>query len=618
MREVSKSKIVRSMIFAICDAFIVHFSGILALLIRFEFAVNSPNFIYYSLEFKKALPFFIALTILVFIFSKIYKVMWSKASMREAVLIFIATLIIAFSIVIVSLLMGFNFPRSIFILFSIIFYALEMILRFSYRVYRSFFRFLKGSDKRIMIVGAGDAGTTLLKEIRNSEYIKAKVVCFIDDNDFKVGKTLNGVPVVGNRYTIEKFVKQYNVDEIYISIPTAQGKDRREIIDIASKTKCDIKVLPGIYQLMNGDVSVAKLRSVDIEDLLERDPVKINTDEILNYVENKTILVTGAGGSIGSEVSRQIASHNPKALIILDIYENSLYEIELEIKKKYPRLNLITLIASVRNEHRINDIFSQYKPDIVFHAAAHKHVPLMEDSPNEAIKNNCLGTFNVAKASSEYNTTKFILISTDKAVNPTSVMGASKRICEMIIEYFHEHSKTIFSAVRFGNVLGSNGSVVPIFKKQIEEGGPVTVTDENIIRYFMTIPEAVALVLQAGFYAKGGEIFILDMGKPVKIYDMAKKLIELSGYKPFEDIDIKVTGLRPGEKLYEELLMNDEKKKETANSRIFIGSDTQFDKEHFVENLKYLFDKATNDSYDIKNDIQKLVSTYNPYEDKNV
>ena len=365
---------------------------------------------------------------------------------------------------------------------------------------------------------------------------------------------------------------------------------------------------------MNGDVSVAKLRSIDIEDLLERDPVKINTDEILNYVENKTVIVTGAGGSIGSEIVRQIARHNPKLLIILDIYENSLYEIELEIKKQYPKLNLVTLIASVRNEHRVNDIFDKYRPDIVFHAAAHKHVPLMEDSPNEAIKNNCLGTYNVAKASDKYNTNKFILISTDKAVNPTSVMGASKRICEMIIEYFAKNSKTIFAAVRFGNVLGSNGSVVPIFKKQIEAGGPVTVTDENIIRYFMTIPEAVALVLQAGFYAKSGEIFILDMGNPVRIYDMAKKLIELSGYKPFEDIDIKVTGLRPGEKLYEELLMNDEKKQKTENDRIFIGSESQFDIDNFIKKLENIIEIASTDSNDIKKEIKAMVVNYKPYE----
>lgn len=618
MKNVSKNKTFRSIIFGIGDAFIVLASGILALLIRFEFNINGIMFVNYCKVFLKALPFIVIATIAIFIILKIYKIMWSAASLREAMILFIATIFLSAFVILYCNLSGYILPRSFYVLFTINFYAFEIIWRFLYRLYRSFFRHLKSTEKRVMIVGAGDAGATLLKEIRSSQYIKAKVACFIDDNAFKVGKTLNGVPVVGNRHSISKFAKQYNIDDIYICIPTASGKDRREIIDLASKTNCEIKVLPGIYQLMNGDVSVAKLRSIDIEDLLERDPVKINTDEILNYVENKTILVTGAGGSIGSEIVRQIANHNPKLLIILDIYENSLYEIELEIKKKFTKLNLVTLIASVRNDHRIDEIFATYKPDIVFHAAAHKHVPLMEDSPNEAIKNNCLGTYNVAKASDKYNTKKFILISTDKAVNPTSVMGASKRICEMIIEYFSKNSKTIFAAVRFGNVLGSNGSVVPIFKKQIESGGPVTVTDENIIRYFMTIPEAVALVLQAGFYANGGEIFILDMGNPVKIYDMAKKLIELSGYKPFEDIDIKVTGLRPGEKLYEELLMNDEKKKKTNNDRIFIGSDTQFDIEHFIVNLHNLIEKANDDSTDIKKEIKTLVVNYKPYEDKNV
>lgn len=613
MKSFSKNKLFRAIVFAIGDAFIVLLSGLLALLVRFEFNIHGFMFVSYYKTFLKVLPIFIVATIIIFLILKIYKVMWSAASLREAALLFVATLMLAVFIVTFCIVFNISFPRSIYILFSINFYAFEIAWRFMYRLYRSFFRHLKSAEKRVMIVGAGDAGATLLKEIRSSQYIKSKVVCFIDDNSFKVGKTLNGVPVVGNRHTISKFAKQYKVDDIYICIPTASGKDRREIIDLASQTECDIKVLPGIYQLMNGDVSVAKLRSIDIEDLLERDPVKINTDEILNYVENKTVLVTGAGGSIGSEIVRQIANHNPSLLIILDIYENSLYEIQLEIKKQYPNLNLETLIASVRNEHRIDEIFATYKPDIVFHAAAHKHVPLMEDSPNEAIKNNCLGTYNVAKASDKYNTKKFILISTDKAVNPTSVMGASKRICEMIIEYFARNSKTIFAAVRFGNVLGSNGSVVPIFKKQIEAGGPVTVTDENIIRYFMTIPEAVALVLQAGFYAKGGEIFILDMGNPVRIYDMAKKLIELSGYKPFEDIDIQVTGLRPGEKLYEELLMNDEKKQKTDNDRIFIGSETQFDIDNFIDNLHSIIEKASGDFADIKKEIKKMVVNYKPY-----
>lgn len=399
-----------------------------------------------------------------------------------------------------------------------------------------------------MIVGAGTSGAVILKEMNTSRYIHGRVVCFADDDKNKVGKLLNGVPIAGSREDIPKLVKEYQVDDIYIAIPSASAKDRKNIIEICRKTGRNIKTLPGIYQLINGEVNISKLRNVEIEDLLGREPIRVNLDEIMGYVTGKVVLVTGGGGSIGSELCRQIASHNPKQLIIFDIYENTTYSIQLELKEKYPKLDLVVLIGSVRNTHRIESVFEQYHPDIVYHAAAHKHVPLMEDSPNEAIKNNVFGTYKTARAADKYGAKRFVLISTDKAVNPTNIMGASKRMCEMVIQMMNARSKTDFVAVRFGNVLGSNGSVIPLFKRQIEQGGPVTVTHPDIIRYFMTIPEAVSLVLQAGAYAKGGEIFVLDMGEPVKILELAKNLIQLSGYTPDVDIPIVFTGPSPGRK----------------------------------------------------------------------
>ena len=393
-------------------------------------------------------------------------------------------------------------------------------------------------------------------------------------------------------------------------MPSASAKDRKEIIEICRETGCDIKTLPGIYQLLNGEVSVGKLRRVEIEDLLGRDPIRVNLDEIMDYVSGKVVMVTGGGGSIGSELCRQIAGHQPKQLIILDIYENNAYDIQMELREKYPELNLVVLIGSVRNTHRINTIFEKYRPEIVYHAAAHKHVPLMEDSPNEAIKNNVFGTYKTAKAADKYGAKRFVLISTDKAVNPTNIMGASKRMCEMVIQMMNARSKTDFVAVRFGNVLGSNGSVIPLFKKQIEQGGPVTVTHPDIIRYFMTIPEAVSLVLQAGAYAKGGEIFVLDMGEPVKILDLAKNLIRLSGYKVDEDIKIEFTGLRPGEKLYEELLMNEEGLQDTPNKLIHIGKPIDFDMEKFEHQLQELYEIANRDSESIKDAVKIIVPTY--------
>ena len=608
--KIYKSKLFRIVIFIIGDIIILCASAILALLVRFEFLFNVVIHSTYFADLVKLIPFLIITAVIVFYLFKLYTTMWSKASIREAGLIFLACFTISILQIAMATMLNLVFPRSYYVLFFIFLYAFLIMWRFSYRIYKLLIRSFEISNNKVMIIGAGDAGTALLNEIKTSNHIDSKVVCFIDDNKYKIGKNLNGIKIVGDRYTIPKYAEKYNVDEIYLAIPTIKGKDKKEIIEIASSTNKKIKILPGIFQLVNGEMSVSKLRDIDIEDLLERDPIRINNNEILSYVENKTVLVTGAGGSIGSEICRQIAKHKPKKLIMLDIYENNIYDIQLELKKNYTNLDLITLIASVRDEKRIDEIFDIYHPEIVFHAAAHKHVPLMEDSPNEAIKNNCQGTYIVAKMCDKYETKKFILISTDKAINPTNVMGASKRICEMITQYFSRNSKTIYALVRFGNVLGSNGSVVPLFKKQIEEGGPVTVTDENIIRYFMTIPEAVALVIQAGAYASGGEVFILDMGEPVKIIDMAKKLIKLSGYEPYVDIDIKITGLRPGEKMYEELLMNEEGKKETNNNKIFIGKPIIFNDEEFILSLNELIKKANSECKDIKEDIKKLVPTY--------
>jgi len=465
---------------------------------------------------------------------------------------------------------------------------------------------------RVMVIGAGNAGNEIIKEITTTQYLTMKVICIIDDGEGCWGKKLRGVPIVGGRDSIIEAAANYEIDEIIIAIPSAKASDIKAIVDICKETRCRLRILPGMYQLINGEINTSVLRDVQIEDLLGRDPVSTDLDEIMGYVSGRCILVTGGGGSIGSELCRQIAGHNPKRLVIVDIYENNAYEIQQELKRKYPELDLIVLIASVRNTLRMDKIFEEYKPDIVYHAAAHKHVPLMEESPNEAIKNNVFGTLKVVKASDKWKVKKFVLISTDKAVNPTNVMGASKRICEMIVQTYNDRSDTEFVAVRFGNVLGSNGSVIPLFKKQIEEGGPVTVTDPEIIRYFMTIPEAVALVLQAGAYAKGGEIFVLDMGEPVKILDLAENLIKLSGLRVGEDIEIVFTGLRPGEKLYEEMLMDEEGLKETKNKRIHIGHPIDFDEETFLKEIDELktFVEGEPDVEDVKKKISKIVTTY--------
>ena len=464
--------------------------------------------------------------------------------------------------------------------------------------------------KRVLIVGAGVAGTMILREIQTSDKIDYNAVGFIDNDPVKIGSYILGVKVLGPCESIAEIAKDTNTDIIIIAIPSASAQTIKEISNRCLDTKCEIKTLPGIYQLMDGQVSVSRLRNVDVNDLLGREPVKTNLKDIMDYIEDQVVLVTGGGGSIGSELSRQIAEHNPKQLIILDIYENNAYDIEQELKRKLPNLNLTTLIASVRDSIKMDDVFKKYRPDIVFHAAAHKHVPLMETSPNEAVKNNIIGTYKVVKAADKYGVKKFVQISTDKAVNPTNIMGATKRVCEMIIQAYAKKSSTCFVAVRFGNVLGSNGSVIPLFKKQIAEGGPVTVTHKDIIRYFMTIPEAVSLVLQAGANAKGGEIFVLDMGEQVKIYDLAVNLIKLSGYEPHKDIEIKITGLRPGEKLYEERLMEEEGLTKTANDRISIGKPLEIDDEKLFATLDKLYDEAYSESEKMKDLVKELVPTY--------
>jgi len=464
---------------------------------------------------------------------------------------------------------------------------------------------------KVMIIGGGNAANAIIKEIKSSEHVhNTEVKCIIDDAREKQGRYIQGIRVVGTRHNIIECANLYHIDEIIIAMPSAPKKIISEIIEICKETNCILKILPGIYQFMNGEVSVSKLRKVEVEDLLGRDSIKVDLNSIMGYVKDKVILVTGGGGSIGSELCRQLAAREPKQLIIVDIYENNAYDIQQELKLNYPNLDLVVLIASVRNSSRMNYIFKTYRPNIVYHAAAHKHVPLMEDSPNEAIKNNVLGTWKTVVAADLYGAERFVMISTDKAVNPTNIMGASKRICEMIIQLYNNRSKTEFVAVRFGNVLGSNGSVIPLFKKQIDAGGPVTVTHPDIIRYFMTIPEAVSLVLQAGAYAKGGEIFILDMGEPVKILDLAMNLIRLSGYKPNEDIMIEFTGLRPGEKLYEELLMKEEGMQDTDNNLIHIGKPIELDEEKFLRQLEELKEVCLLEPIEIRKLIKNIVPTY--------
>lgn len=605
----------------IYDIISVILASYIALLMRygFEMAEIPAHFVDPINHF---LPFNILITLAVLYVFRMYNSLWAFAGETE-----LQNLVLASVISSGLQAAGIQFfktpgqqavPGSYYFLYMFLLISFIFASRFSYRFFRSL-KHKKQNKKNsisVMVIGAGEAANVIIKEIVNSNFSTMVIRCIIDDDPGKWGRFIQGIKVVGGRDKIIECADIYGIDEIIVAMPSISRKELSEILDICKETSCKLRSLPGMYQLVNGEVSVSKLRDVEVEDLLGRDPVEVDLDSILGYVQEKRILVTGAGGSIGSELARQIASHRPSRLILLDIYENSVYDVQQELITAYPELDLVVLIASVRNTNRMNWIFEHYKPEIVYHAAAHKHVPLMEASPNEAVKNNVFGTFKTAQAAAMNGTRRFVMISTDKAVNPTNIMGASKRICEMIIQTFNKHYDTEFVAVRFGNVLGSNGSVIPLFKKQIQEGGPVTVTHPDIIRYFMTIPEAVSLVLQAGAYCKGGEIFVLDMGKPVKILDLAKNLIRLSGYRVGEDIKIEFTGLRPGEKLYEELLMAEEGLTETANRLIHIGKPIEIDEMKFFVQLKELKDASKNESNDIRPLVKAIVPTYHYSEEQ--
>ncbi len=595
----------------ILDIISINLSSYLALLIRFELRWTSiePE----CLEAVNRMCLInTAGTMLIFLIFRLYHSLWRYASIRELVNVLLAC-IISSVVHITSLFLYYRyFTKSYIIIYMMLLFVFIALIRFSYRLTRHLFSmYSHGDDTRnTMIIGAGEAGNMVMNELIMSNRLDARIKCIIDDDKAKKNTYIHGVKVIGGRECIIEAAKKYSINEIIIAMPAASRKTISEFVEICRHTTGKLKILPGMYQFVNGEATLDKLRNVEIEDLLGREPVKVDINSIINYVSGKVVLVTGGGGSIGSELCRQVAAHSPKRLIILDIYENNAYDIQNELKHDYPGLDLVVLIASVRNTERMDSIFAKYRPDIVYHAAAHKHVPLMEDSPNEAIKNNVFGTYKTALAANKYGTGKFVLISTDKAVNPTNIMGASKRICEMVLQTFNNHSDTEFVAVRFGNVLGSNGSVIPLFRKQIEAGGPVTVTHPDIIRYFMTIEEAVSLVLQAGAYAKGGEIFVLDMGEPVKIMDLAENLIRLSGYRVGEDIEIKITGLRPGEKLYEEMLMSEEGLKETENSLIHIGKPLEFDEDKFLDWLDRLYEYAYSERDDIKSVVEQIVPTY--------
>lgn len=587
-----------------------------ALYIRYDFSFQDIDPVFFKHCENLLIPNIIG-TLLFFVIWKLYRSVWRYASANELVNIVGATACASLAQFVYCKFTDNRMPRSYSVLYFFLLTLAICCIRFGYRILRLINNkrmSLLGKEHcvNVMIIGAGAGGDMILKEIENSRYLSMRAKCIIDDQPGCHGKLMRGVPIVGGRESILDAVGRYSIDEIIFAIPSAGVQTRKEILDICKESGCKLRTIPGTYQLINGDVSVSSLKEVEIEDLLGREPIRINTEEVLDHVGGKVVLVTGGGGSIGSELCRQLAAHHPKQLIILDIYENNAYDIQQELSRKYPDLDLVVLIASVRNKERIDSIFETYRPNIVYHAAAHKHVPLMEDSPHEAIKNNVFGTYKVAQAADRYGVDKFVLISTDKAVNPTNIMGASKRLCEMLIQSMNRSSRTNYVAVRFGNVLGSNGSVIPLFKKQIAEGGPVTVTHPDIIRYFMTIPEAVSLVLQAGAYAKGGEIFVLDMGEPVKILDLATNLIKLSGYRVGEDIQIVFTGLRPGEKMYEELLMNEEGLKETANKMIFIGKPIEFDEELFRSQLVELEREAVDENSDIRAAVEKIVTTYHP------
>ena len=563
MGETKKDRIqllVRRFFLFLTDTFLLNACVYLSLIMRFDVGIVSIEPQYISNYVENVLPYTI-MSLLIFWLFRLYHSLWQYASIAELYKIVEACIVAEGMHICLTAVMGEMLPRACYFMTGVFLLVSMCASRFMYRMLRTLIQQYRHTSEqvKIMIIGAGEAANVLMREIANSRYLdNSKVVCIIDDDAKKVGKYIRGVKIVGNRDQIKEYARYYDIDEIIFAIPSASQDTKREILNICKETNCNLKIIPGVYQMMDGEINVQDIRNVDVDDLLGRDPINVDTESILGYVSGKTVLVTGGGGSIGSELCRQLAGHNPKCLIIFDIYENSAYDIQQELKMNCPEANVVTLIGSIRNTTRLEWVFSHYRPDIVYHAAAHKHVPLMEDSPNEAVKNNVAGTWNLARMADKYGTKRFVMISTDKAVNPTNIMGATKRICEMIIQYYNGISQTEFVAVRFGNVLGSNGSVIPLFKKQIAAGGPVTVTHPDIIRYFMTIPEAVSLVIQSGAYAKGGEIFILDMGDPVKIDDLAKNLIRLSGYTLGVDMEIKYTGLRPGEKLYEELLMKEE------------------------------------------------------------
>ncbi len=562
------------------------------------------------------LCFNVALTLIWYISFGIYSYSLRTIGLEEALKIFLLNVVIGcFNVVFVAFWARPTIGYSTVLLYSVGAFGgtlcWRLYRRFTVFFKRTYSQEAKKEKKNVMIVGGGDAGVTLIKEMLYSDKSNYKPVCIIDDDKTLQKKTIYNIEVVGGTNEMKTWVNRCLVEEIFIAMPAVSAKRRSEIVKLAQETKVPVKVLPGIYQLANGQVNVSKLRHVEIQDLLGREQVQVNLEEVMGYIQNKVVLVTGGGGSIGSELCRQIAEHAPRLLIILDIYENNAYDIEQELKRNRPETEVLTLIASVRDRKKIFDVFDKYRPQIVFNAAAHKHVPLMETSPNEAVKNNVFGTLNVAQAADSYGVETFVQISTDKAVNPTNIMGATKRICEMIVQTIGKYSKTTnFVAVRFGNVLGSNGSVIPLFKRQIKEGGPITLTHKDIIRYFMTIPEAVSLVLQAGAYAKGGQIFVLDMGEPVRIYDLAYNLIKLSGLEPEVDIEIKCTGLRPGEKLFEERLMEEEGLQKTANGMISVAKPLQLDEENFWKLLERLNEAAHAETEDMKKLVKELVPTY--------
>ncbi|MBR6229870.1 MAG: polysaccharide biosynthesis protein [Eubacterium sp.] len=602
------------------DIICINLCSILALLLRFDFQWDvlqwqglseTYNKTYLNTIYDMAVLNTIV-TLIVFAVFKLYQSLWRYAGVNEFLNILYASVVSGVLNFLTIFMTDHRMPRSYFVFYTILLFLLTMAVRFSYRVVRLMYRTRSHGEgmRNTLIVGAGEAGNMIISELVNSEYLDSNICGIIDDNKTKQKTYIQGKKVIGGREMIPEAVEKYDVDEIIVAMPSAPKKEISAILEICQETGASLKILPGIYQFVTGEAAVEKLRPVQIEDLLGREPVQIDIDAVTGYVRDKVVLVTGGGGSIGSELCRQIAARHPKTLIIFDIYENNAYDIQQELRAEYPSLHLEVLIGSVRNTSRVDRIFEVYHPDIVYHAAAHKHVPLMEDSPNEAIKNNVFGTYKTALAADRFGTKRFVLISTDKAVNPTNIMGASKRICEMIIQELNKKSSTEFVAVRFGNVLGSNGSVIPLFKKQIEAGGPVTVTDKRVIRYFMTIPEAVSLVLEAGAIAKGGEIFVLDMGKPVKIDDLAKNLIRLSGFEPGEDIEIVYTGLRPGEKLFEEMLMDEEGLTDTSNSMIHIGRPLEFDGEVFLKKLEDLYKAAYDETTTMKEIVSEIVPTY--------